>query len=237
MAQNTSSHESAPPLAKHRALHDFLTSNRDVLIERCRAKVAMRFPPSGVPALVEHGVPLFLQQLADTLRSNESSPADSPVETTPSSSTIGRSAALHGAEMLRDGFTIDQVVHEYGDVCQAVTELAADLRAPISVDEFHTLNRCLDNAIADAVTSFGRDKATAVVEETDAAARRFQTLVADERRLMDMAIKALTAIKTGNVGVSGSTGTVLFQVLFELRDLIEQSASGPAAPPVFTPRK
>ena len=57
--------------------------------------------------------------------------------------------------MLRQGFTVDQVVHDYGDLCQAVTELALEKNAPVSTDEFHTLNRCLDDAIADAVTEFG----------------------------------------------------------------------------------
>jgi hypothetical protein len=43
-----------------------------------------------------------------------------------------------------------------GDVCQAVTELAIELQIPIGTDDFHTLNRCLDNAIASAVTEYAR---------------------------------------------------------------------------------
>lgn len=50
--------------------------------------------------------------------------------------------------------TIDQVVHDYGDFCQAIIDLAVERDPPISIDEFRTLNRCLDNAIADAVTEF-----------------------------------------------------------------------------------
>src|SRR5690606_31290206 len=69
-------------------------------------------------------------------------------------SEIGISAAAHGRELLEMGFTIDQVVHDYGDLCQAITDLAVERDAPFSVDEFRTLNRCLDNAIADAVTEF-----------------------------------------------------------------------------------
>ena len=49
---------------------------------------------------------------------------------------------------------LDEVVHEYGDVCQAITELAGERDQDISVGEFRIFNRCLDNAIADAVTSF-----------------------------------------------------------------------------------
>jgi hypothetical protein len=49
-------------------LHEFLTQNRDLLIERCREKVAKRFEPTEAASTVEHGVPLFLQQLAETLQ-------------------------------------------------------------------------------------------------------------------------------------------------------------------------
>ena len=37
-------------------------------------------------------------------------------------------------------------------ICQSVTELAVELDAPIGTDDFRTLNRCLDDAIAGAVT-------------------------------------------------------------------------------------
>ena len=54
------------------------------------------------------------------------------------------------------GFDVSQVVHDYGDICQAITELAREQKAPITVKEFHTLNRCLDAAIAEAVTEHAR---------------------------------------------------------------------------------
>ena len=39
-----------------------------------------------------------------------------------------------------------------------MTELAIELELPISADEFKTLNRCLDEAIAQAVTEFSRQR-------------------------------------------------------------------------------
>src|ERR1700733_582973 len=137
-------------------LHEFLTSNRQLLISRCRDKVAKRFEPTETPGTIDHGVPLFLQQLVETLRDEQNTTARSgESQPTPAPTEIGRAAALHGAELLRRGFTIDQVVHDYGDVCQCVTALAVEQQVLISTDEFRTLNRCLDNAIADAVASFG----------------------------------------------------------------------------------
>lgn len=46
------------------------------------------------------------------------------------------------------------MVHDYGDLCQAITDLAVERDAPFTVDQSRILNRCLDNAIADAVTEF-----------------------------------------------------------------------------------
>ena len=132
-------------------LHEFLTSNREDLIRRCRSKVAKRDSPPVTPAELEYGVPLFLDQLVEALRSEQANAAPVAVESS-------RTAALHGEELLARGYTVDQVVHGYGDICQSVTELAAEINAPVTVEEFHTFSRLLDNAIADAVRSFGRQR-------------------------------------------------------------------------------
>ena len=54
-------------------LHEFITLNRDAIIWRCRAKVARRSIPAPSEAEINHGVPLFLDQLIDALRSGETS--------------------------------------------------------------------------------------------------------------------------------------------------------------------
>ena len=85
------------------------------------------------------------------------------------SSEIGAPRRCTGASCLQQGFTVDQVVHDYGDLCQAITDLAFERDAPIAIDEFRTLNRCLDNGIADAVTeyAFQRDSLIASVAQGD----------------------------------------------------------------------
>ena len=106
-------------------LLEFVTVNREGIIRRCRAKVATRSIPPSTEAEIDHGVPLFLEQLVDALRVGRSS-----------SPEIGRTAVLHGHDLLRQGFTVSQVVHDYGDICQAITELAVESNAPISTEEF-----------------------------------------------------------------------------------------------------
>ncbi len=207
-------------------LHEFLTSNRTELIARCSAKVAKRSPAilTAIPADAGKGVPLFLTQLVETLRREQLMPSRHPseVESTPAPTEIGRAAALHGADLLRRGYTVDQVVHDYGDVCQSVTDMVVEQNASVSPDEFRTLNRCLDDAIADAVTAYAHSQTTSVSGQAKTLHKDAGSLY-EQRRLITLVIQTYAAIKTGNVGVNGATGKILDNILIQLRDLIEQA--------------
>ena len=97
-----------------------------------------------------------------------------------------------------------QVVHDYGDLCQAITDVAIEQNAAVSAAEFRTLNRCLDNAIADAVTEFGRQRdELASDESTRATNERLGILAHELRNLVHRAILAVATIKEGSVGLGG----------------------------------
>jgi signal transduction histidine kinase len=213
-------------------LHDFLTANYQTLVGRCRAKVVNRRIPWASDAELLHGIPLFLEQLIRTLQLEQTgTPLESRKE--PGSleperiavhSDIGTSAAKHGNELLRQGFTVDQVVHDYGDLCQAITELALELDAQVTTEEFRTLNRCLDNAIADAVTEFGRQRDNAIsTEGAHAVTEQLGSLAHELRNLLNSAMLAVAAIKAGEVGLGGATGAVLDRSLLGLRNVIDRS--------------
>ena len=179
-------------------LHEFVTENREELIRRCRAKVEMRSNSSPTPAELEYGVPCFLDQLVDALQHHLSP-----------NSEIGRSAARHGHDLKLQGFTVSQVVHDYGDVCQSITDLALQLNTPINVEDFRTLNRCLDDAIASAVTEYGRGNQSVLDPESARDDERLGFLAHEIRNLVGTASVAFEVLRTGNVGVGGSTGSVL----------------------------
>lgn len=200
-------------------LHEFLTLHREELIQRCRAKVSRRDSPSVTPTELEHGVPLVLEQMVWALRCEQENPgserdaASGPPRKTPAAVEASRTAALHGRELLEQGYTVEQVVHDYGDICQSITELAQERNAPVTIVEFHTFNRLLDNAIADAVASYGRHR------DRPMGAQGNQDL----RELVETALKALGALKAGNIGLMGATGALLEVSLVRLRDLIDKS--------------
>lgn len=197
-------------------LHDFVTTHRQELITRTRAKVSQRSAPRPTVEELTNGVPLFLTQLVEVLKNDTLGSEEGH------GSAMGESATLHGSDLLNHGFTIGQVVHDYGDVCQAVTELAMDLDIPISTDDFHTLNRCLDNSIASAVSEYSRRRD---VGDTAAEVGRLGFFAHELRNHLSTAMLSFQAVKSGRVGVTGSTIKVLERSLRSLRDLIDRSVS------------
>jgi hypothetical protein len=181
-------------------LETFIVENRHELISRCRAKVAKRSTPPATEAEVDQGVPMFLNQLCEELLHGPSK-----------TNEIAKSATRNGQYLLLQQFTISQVVHGYGDICQSITDLAVKLAEPISTDDFRTLNRCLDDAIAGAVTEYAREQDLA----RDGASHEL-------RNTVDAAITAFEVLQTGNVGVAGSTGELLRRSLKAIRALVEQ---------------
>ena len=194
-------------------LHDFIQAHRDEIIDRCKAKVAGRSDPPPAAAEIDHGVPVFLDQLVKVLRVG--------LMTSPE---IGTTALLHGRDLLLEGFSVSEVVHNYGDVCQAITELAVELDATIAADDFRVLNRCLDDAIAGAVTEYGREQGQSI-RDGDATAPGARL---ELRNLSKAALLAFEAIKTGHVGIAGSTGGVLHRSLIEIVTIVDRSLAEPA---------
>jgi signal transduction histidine kinase len=191
-------------------LFQFIAANREVLIARTRAKVTRRLAPKPTERELSSGVPLFLDQLAETLRCAPSS----------TSETMDRSAAVHGAALLHIGYTVAQVVHDYGDICQAITELADEVDAPIRNDEFHTLNLCLDNAIAEAVTEYLRLREHSTAE---AETERSGIFAHELRNRISAAQLGFHAIKSGRAPVGGSVAAVVTRNLHRMTALINRA--------------
>jgi signal transduction histidine kinase len=192
-------------------LHQFISENREDLISRTRAKVALRLAPRPTEEELKNGVPLFFDQLIEALQT---------VLPTAATGAIGNSARLHGGDMLKLGFTVAQVVRSYGDICQAVTELAGEADSSITVDEFHTLNRCLDDATAEAVTEYTRLRESSLAEgET----QRSGMLAHEMRNRLSAATMAFAILKNGQVAINGSVGGVVTRNLRRLGYLINRS--------------
>ena len=196
-------------------LHEFLSRHRHTLIDRCRSKVAARRAPRAGEQDLQSGIPLFLDQLMSALLERGGERAAGSLD-------IGRDAAQHANELMRRGFTVDQVVHDYGDLCLAITEVAIEQDATVSAAEFRTLNWCLDEAIASAVTEFGRRREEFTSDEfAHATNERLGFFAHELRNLINTAILAVATIRGGEVGMGGATGALLDRTLVGVRDLVD----------------
>ncbi|WP_174821635.1 sensor histidine kinase [Duganella rivi] len=211
-------------------MHEFLSNNRAELERRCREKVAQRPGRSATSEQLENGVPIFLDQLIRTLHVEQiPNPAASHAISgraggTSAWSEVGASASQHGKDLLDMGFSVDEVVHDYGDLCQAITDLAVERDAPFQVNEFRTLNRCLDNAIADAVNEFSYQKELQTADKVAREAKERVGIFAHElRNVLGTATLAFSAAKAGNLSLTGATGTILERSLGGLAKMIDES--------------
>lgn len=143
----------------------------------------------------------------------------------PRTDDIGDSARQHGRDLLVRGFTIDQVVRSYGDVCQSITAMAVESHTAISAEDFRTLNQCLDDAIAGAVTEFAKEQDSGRDGE-----------LSELWSLVNSGSAAFEALQSGRLGIGGATAAVVRRSFASLRAYVDRRevdagrATGWAAP-------
>lgn len=194
-------------------LHEFLEKNKKEILLLSETKTLSLAGIRGGSDQLKVGLPLFYDQLIKVLEQKLN--ANPPEE-------LLSAAAEHGKEFLRLGYSLSHVVHAYGAMCQAITELATMKDADISPSEFNTLNGCLDVAIASAVSEFQFRS----VEASEAREVQHLGFLAHElRNALSSATVAHEMIKAGLVGIGGSTASILEANLSRMRHLIDRSLS------------
>jgi hypothetical protein len=187
-------------------LREFLQHRRSELLTRWTLKVARRPASVARPSDGEGGIPFFLDQLLGALQAEQAA------------------TVFDGHDFLRRGFTAAQVVHDCGDLGAAIAELAFEYRAVIELNEFRTLDRCLDNAIAVAVAEFSFHRNPALADHIPLQLEeRLEMLSIELRNRTRAATLALTAIRLGHVSPNGATGAALDKALTSLSSLIDDS--------------
>ena len=194
-------------------LRAFITGHREEILARARSRVAQRTAPVATNAELTNGLPMFFDQLSEALRK-----ASFGEEL--DHSEISSSAGRHGSDLFRQGLTVAQVVHDYGDLCQVITALAVEQTADIAAAEFQTLNLCLDDAIAGAVTEHARLREEAI---TDEGTERLGILAHEMRNTLNTALLSFASIKKGVVAPGGSTSAIHERSLLRLHSLIDSS--------------
>jgi signal transduction histidine kinase len=197
-------------------LQGFLLQNFDELVTRAKAKASARRSHPGSAPDLERELSLLLAQLGEALRRETST---APL----ADGGTGSIATRHARDLLEKGWAVSQIVHDYGDLRQAITELAIARGTAINLEELRALGRCLDSASAEAVAEYARLKdAAASHRETE----RLGQVGHDLRNQLQTAQLSFRALKTGKADVGGSAGDALGRSLDRLRDLIDTRLSG-----------
>jgi signal transduction histidine kinase len=194
-------------------LQDFIRTNRDEILARARSRVRGRNAPVATETELTQALPSFLLQLGEALRKASAGEAIDHGE-------ITSTASVHGGQRFQQGLTVGQVVHDYGDLCQVITGLAVERQVMLSVDDFQTLNLCLDDAIAGAVTSFGHHRESEIMGE---GTQRLGVLAHEMRNVLGAAMLSFASIKKGIVAPGGSTSAVHDRCLMRMHTLIDRS--------------
>ncbi len=194
--------------------HTFLSENRSIILTQIRQKSLSIGGKKDTSEIYEKGLPLFFDSVIEALKRDLE-----PFRVIKSVVPLD-AAARYGRELLRLGYTISQVVHLYGIVCQAVMETVTIKDFNIAGPEYKKFNLCFDDSIAAAVTEYEKvKKENSQYQESE----KLGFLVHELRNMVTSAHLSLQMIKKGVVGVSGSTGGVLERSLNRMRELIDRT--------------
>ena len=222
------------------ALLEFLKTNEQVIQARIEEKSSALTGARPGSAMPKGGLPIFFKQLLHVLEhaptevvhlevdkdgmvkaANDSDePAIAAAAGRPYEVEVAKSAGAYGKELQQMGYTLSHVVHAYGAICQSITEFAIEKQVGITTEEFRALNRCLDTAIAGAVTMFHAER----TEDLNNRETQHLGFLAHElRNALSIVNTSLRLIKGGTVGFGGSIGQVLDRALKRQQELIDRS--------------
>ena len=221
-------------------LHEFLLKNQEEILAMTEEKTLELAGAHPSSVQLKQGLPLFFNQLLGILHlqrraftkpavdkkgvikgaDQTDEPAMAKAAGQPEEAELAKSAGRHGTELLRLGYTLSHVVHAYGAMCQSITEIASKKKVPISADEFHELNQCLDVAIAGAVTEYQSLRNS---QEKNREVEHLGFLAHEMRNAVTSAHLAFQLVKKGTVGTGGNTGRVVDKSLKRIEELIDRS--------------
>jgi hypothetical protein len=190
-------------------LHELLTARHQEIVSRAREKTAARSIQRRTGRELDQGVSLLLDQIGNVLRV----PAFG-------TTSMKERAGKQGRDLLRMGFSVSYVVHSYGDVCQAVTDLALELDTPVATNDFRVFNRCLDEAMASALAEYERQRDAEISRDR---AELLHMLVRELSSPLSTALSASRDLRCG--AVQASTSLLLDRSLLSLQNLIDRAGA------------
>ena len=194
-------------------LHELLQSQQEQTMNRWMATVRGTLALESLPPveLADH-FPQFLKEIISALRTASGL---HPRGEVPQDSD---SAAEHGEQRLRLGFSLDAVVREYGALRDAVIHTARAHEVAITVEEFQVMFDVTVTGIAQAVCEYSRQRDA----ELHRSANEHLAFIAHE--LGNPLASALLALKllqkNGQIPAAGRAAVALVESLKQMDSLL-----------------
>ena len=198
-------------------LHAVLAARRQDIIDRWKAMVQGTLVSESMSTveLVDH-LPSFLNEVIAALRSDHLAGVAGTSEPDES-----QTAADHGGQRLRLGFSLDAVVREYGALRDAIVDSARAAGAQISFRELEIIFRSIVGGIAGAVSEYSRQRDA---EQQRLHNEHFAFIAHELRNPLFSAKAAVEVLKqTGAISAEARAAGTLERSLHRMQDLIDHS--------------
>ncbi len=203
-------------LTQSMALHDVLAARLDDIMQRWKAQVQGTLAPEAMPSieLIDH-LPQFVGEILAALRADSglSSVGPSPEEST--------TAAGHGEQRLRLGFSLDSVVREYGALRTAIVDTATEDGAQVTLRELQVVFDSIITGIAHAVSEYTHQRDAELLRHAN---EHFAFIAHELRNPLASAKMAFQLLKKrGEIPSEGHTVIALERGLQQTGELIDQT--------------
>jgi signal transduction histidine kinase len=197
------------------ALHEVLASKRAEVMSGWEQRVRGTLAPESMPPLeLANHLPKFLKEIVSTLRTDAGLPAGLSVEETDT-------AAGHGAQRLRLGFSLDAIVREYGALRDAIVSVARDDGAQLTFRELQVLFDCIITGIAQAVSEYAHQRDAELLRQAN---EHFAFIAHELRNPLSSATLAFKLMKSkGQLPTEGRSLQVLEAGLERTSELVDQT--------------
>jgi hypothetical protein len=131
------------------SLHELVAARREEIVSRWRVEIHGTLTPDSMPQLelTDH-IPKFVSEIIVALR------RDAGLASIGAAPDTSDTAAEHGAQRLRLGFSLDSVVREYGALRDAILAEARDAGMDLTFREIQVVFDCVITGIASAVSEY-----------------------------------------------------------------------------------
>jgi signal transduction histidine kinase len=197
-------------------LHEMLAARRDDVMRRWEALVQGTLAPEQLaPLELRDHIPQFVGEIVVALRDDAglASAGFPPEETS--------TAAGHGAQRLRLGFSLDSVVREYGALRDAILAEARDAGVHLTFQEIQVVFDCVITGTAHAVSEYTRQRDAELLRQAN---EHFGFIAHELRNPLSSAAMALELLKsTGQLSAESRLVGALERGLQRARELVEQT--------------